>query len=179
MHRPLPRFERRCVAAGLLVALLAACAAVPQGVPAPLQPGGSSSPALTLAARGVQVYECRSAGTAAAPAWAFVAPEAELLDAQGRLAGHHGAGPFWQLRDGSRIAGSVAARADAPEPGAIPWLLLTARAESAPGALAAVTHVQRINTRGGVAPATGCSPATLGAQARVAYRADYRFLVAR
>lgn len=179
MHRALLRFEQRCIAAGLLVALLAACAAAPQAVPAALQPAGHGTPALTLAARGVQIYECRAGAANAGPAWAFVAPDAELLDAQGRLAGHHGAGPSWQLRDGSRITGSVAARAEAAEPGAIPWLLLTARADPAPGALAPVTHVQRINTHGGQAPGSGCSASTLGTQTRVAYTADYRFLVAR
>ncbi|MFZ5551452.1 MAG: DUF3455 domain-containing protein [Pseudomonadota bacterium] len=123
--------------------------------------------ALTLAARGVQVYECRD------QAWAFVAPEAVLLDAQGRQIGTHGAGPHWQLGDGSRLQGRVTARAEAPGQHHIPWLLLAAQAGSAaPGALAGVSHIQRLNTWGGLAPAGACVNQQ---SVRVAYTADYLF----
>ena len=67
---------------------------------------------MTLAAHGVQVYECSDASSAA-PAWTFIAPDADLFDANSRRIGKHGAGPTWQHEDGSRFVGAVRARADA------------------------------------------------------------------
>jgi hypothetical protein len=126
----------------------------------------------------VQVYECRAAGAGAPPGWVFVAPEAELFDVRDRRVGEHGAGPFWAAADGSRIVGTVVARADAPKAGAIPWLLLRTRSSGGGGRFSAVSHVQRIHTEGGAAPARGCDAAAhLGRQARVPYRADYRLFV--
>ena len=66
------------------------------------------------------------------------------------------------------------ARADAPVAGAIPWLLLRTRSTGGPGAFERVTSIQRLNTEAGAAPASGCTPGSIGAQARVPYRADYR-----
>ena len=40
---------------------------------------------------------------------------------------------------------------------------------------AGVTSIQRVNTDGGAAPTRGCGPDNVGAEARVAYRADYYF----
>jgi hypothetical protein len=105
----------------------------------------------------------------------FVAPEAELLDPQGRVIGKHGAGPYWEAMDGSRITGTVKARADAPEAGAIPWLLLVTKPNGQQGRFSNVSSVQRIHTMGGAAPAGGCNRGTAGTPARVAYTADYRF----
>ena len=66
------------------------------------------------------------------------------------------------------------------EAGAIPWLLLTVvGAEYGPegGAfLTQASHIQRLNTSGGVAPSTGCSqPVEIGAVTLVPYSADYVF----
>jgi Protein of unknown function (DUF3455) len=132
-----------------------------------LAPDPAEQRVFTLAARGVQIYECR------AGAWTFVAPEAELFDADGRSAGRHGAGPFWQARDGSRIVGAVKRRAEAPQPGAIPWLLLVAHGRSRSGLFGEVSSIQRVNTRGGRAPEGAC--ASGGQVLRVPYTADYHF----
>ncbi len=148
-------------------------APTPAPIPVALVPEGKPPRVLTLAARGVQIYECRAGGSGAE--WAFVAPEAELLDAQGRRAGSHGAGPFWQAGDGSRIVGTLSARQNAPAAGAIPWLLLQARSTGGAGVFSRIGHVQRVNTEGGVAPADGCTLQTLGQTVRVPYRADYHF----
>ena len=132
----------------------------------------------SLAARGVQVYECRV--DAAAPGgarWVFVAPQAELFDRTGRLVGTHFAGPQWQAADGSRIAGELQARADAPQADAIPWLLLSAKSVGADGRFARVTSVQRVNTRGGQAPRRACDAAAAGETERVPYTADYLLYV--
>jgi hypothetical protein len=167
--------------------VLAACAS--GGAPAPaasaadvpplLKPADTEVQAFSFAARGVQIYQCKSAA-GAAPAWAFVAPEAELFDASGTKAGTHGAGPFWQHLDGSKVIGTLRQRADAPASGDIPWLLLGAKSVGGPGTLAMVTSVQRIHTRGGVAPSQGCAGSgDLGAEARVPYTADYVFFLGR
>jgi hypothetical protein len=104
--------------------------------------------------------------------WSLKAPEAELIDAQGRLFAKHYAGPTWEAPDGSKIVGKVLANEPAPKAGAIPWLLL-ATESSESGVLAGVRFVQRVNTSGGVGP-TGACP-TIGAEQRVEYTADYIF----
>lgn len=156
----------------LLPLLLAACAATPlAAVPDALAPGHDEQLALTVAARGVQVYECRPGPAGGVPKWTFVAPEAELFDAQGRTVGSHGAGPHWLADDGSRLQGAVKARADAPRADDIPWLLLGTTASGPQGRFSGVTSIQRINTVGGAAPAGGCEAEHV---ARVPYTADYR-----
>ena len=107
--------------------LTAACASTPLVVPDALRPATNESLATTVGARGVQIYECRARKDGGGHEWAFVAPDADLLDAQGKTIGRHGAGPYWQATDGSRVVGTVKARAEAPESGSIPWLLLTTK----------------------------------------------------
>ena len=160
---------------------LAACATQPpMQVPAMLAPKADETLAMTVAAKGVQIYECRSKKEAGAGyEWAFVAPEAELLDVGGRSVGSHGAGPYWQASDGSKVIGNLKARADAPAASAIPWLLLEATTAGPEGAFSKVTSIQRVNTAGGLAPAAGCTPGTAGATARIPYTADYRLYVGR
>ena len=154
----------------LALIALAACSTAPQpaavAVPESLKPAAGEL-AMIVAAKGVQIYECRNGQ------WAFVAPEAELFDASGKRIGRHYAGPHWEAADGSKVAGNAKARADAPEAGAIPWLLLDAKSVGSEGSFSKVTSIQRVATHGGVAPAGGCAPA--GAQARVGYTADYYF----
>ena len=165
-------FRITLVSAAVCAAVLSACASAP-AVPAALVPAGES-PVARVAARGVQIYECRAkAGSAAGAEWAFVAPDAELYDAAGRPVGKHYAGPHWEDADGSKVVGSVKARADAPVAGAVPWLLLNVRSVGGAGRFAKVTSVQRINTVGGIAPAAGCDTRSIGASARVPYTADY------
>jgi hypothetical protein len=172
--------ERAAYPAGAVASLLAFALAACAGAPIldALQPDPGDELALVLPAEGVQVYECR-VGPDARAAWAFVAPEAELFDLRGRKVGRHGAGPSWESDDGSRVVGTVKQRADAPEAGAIPWLLLGTRSAGTSGVFAGVTGIQRIHTRGGVAPSTGCDAASAGATARVRYIAEYRFFKRR
>lgn len=163
--------------------LAAACASAPPvEVPQALRPAANETLAITVPAKGVQVYECRARKDGTGFEWVFVAPDAELFDTHGRLIGRHGAGPYWQAHDGSRIVGTVKSRADAPNsdanPGAIPWLLLFTKSTGPDGAFSQVTSIQRVNTVGGVAPATPCTQDISGASARVDYTADYRFFVA-
>ena len=168
--------QRNCgtiLLAALVSGMVAGCAV--RGV----EPSANEMPLMRVAAHGVQIYECRAAPGAAAAAWAFVAPEADLFDGEGRLIGRHGAGPFWRHEDGSGFVGTVLSRAEAPRAHAIPWLLLSARTEGTEGAFGRVSSVQRLNTVGGMAPGTGCAASTLGQRVRMAYRADYVMFVPR
>jgi hypothetical protein len=128
--------------------------------------------ALQLEASGVQVYTCTA--TPAGAAWVFTAPEAALSGPGGAPAGKHYAGPTWEALDGSRVVGAKVAGA-APDATAIPWLLLRATTTGGAGKLSKVSFIQRVATRGGLAPAGGCDPARLGAVARIAYTATYCF----
>ncbi len=156
--------------------LLAACSSAvhaPVAVTA-IAPPPDVAPLMTLAAAGVQVYECRPRAGDGAAAWAFVAPEAELFDAAGRSVGTHGAGPHWQAHDGSRLHGRIRARARVDTAGGgLPWLLLDAEASGPTGAFSGVSAIQRVRTVGGVAPAEGCRHDTAGTTVRVPYTADY------
>jgi hypothetical protein len=163
----------------LVIALVTWANSPPATVPAQLEPGPSEAPAMTVAAKGVQIYECRNRKDAAGYEWVFVAPEAELFDARGQMVGRHGAGPSWEASDGSKIVGTVRERVDAPIAGAIPWLLLATRSVGPEGSFSKVTSVQRVNTVGGVAPKADCNADTIGTMARIAYTADYRFFTVR
>lgn len=173
------RLTRFASVAVAVPAVMAACAASRPTPPVVAIPASLAAPAgetllRTLDANGVQIYECRAkAGDPAATEWAFVAPEAQLFDGNGLRVGKHYAGPTWESDDGSKVVGAVMAKADAPEAGAIPWLLLATHSTGGGGAFAGVTSVQRVATSGGVAPSTGCTAATLGQKASVPYKAQY------
>jgi hypothetical protein len=160
-----------------LPVLLAACASAPTttqsvAVPDNLRRASGEAPVAVMAAKGVQIYECRAKkDQPSAVEWAFVAPEAELFDRQGKPVGKHYAGPHWESTDGSKIVGSVKARADAPQAGAIPWLLLATTSAGPNGAFSKTTSIQRVATAGGAAPSDGCTTATIGKTARVGYTA--------
>lgn len=165
----------------LLVGACATQAPVPAAptVPVELRPAATETVQRTVHARGVQIYECRAKkDDALATEWAFVAPEADLFDATGSRVGKHYAGPHWEALDGSKVIGSLKARAAAPQAGTIPWLLLATQSDGPNGAFAPVTSIQRIQTAGGAAPAgTGCTRDTLGRIARIDYTADYVLFV--
>ncbi len=156
--------------------VLAACATAPRpiDVPANLKPAANETLSLIVPAKGVQIYQCR-VGKDGTAQWTFVAPEAALFDARGNTIGDHGAGPYWQATDGSRIVGTLQQRADAPGPAAIPWLLLSTKSNGRDGVFSNVSSVQRVNTVGGLAPAQGCTVDAAGKSARVQYTADYYF----
>jgi hypothetical protein len=126
---------------------------------------------LRVQASGVQIYACAQ-GANGELSWTLKAPEADLKDGQGNVVGSHFGGPTWKHRDGSEITARLVARVEAPEPQAIPWLLLTVTGHSGDGAFSRVTTVQRIHTSGGRAPATPCAG---NAEVRVPYAAEYCF----
>lgn len=147
-----------------------------EDIPANLAPPASSVLLFELGARGVQIYACEAKpDDATAFVWTFKAPEAELLNGRGEVVVRHFAGPTWQGQDGSAVVGAVLERADAPNPGAIPWLLLEAKEHAGSGAFSTITHIQRLDTVGGVAPTEGCDAAHAGEEVRASYEATYAF----
>jgi len=147
---------------------------------------------------GTQNFICLSTKNKQDAEWRFTGPQATLFIADGNgvaqqatthfLSSNPGESglprPTWQdSADTSAVWGRVvASSADAAyvAPGAIPWLLLQAAGAqlgpSGGAAMAQTTFIQRLNTTGGLAPATGCSGADdLGRVALVPYTADYFF----
>jgi hypothetical protein len=115
---------------------------------------------------GVQIY--RWTGTS----WAFVAPEAVLFDNDGNVVAIHYAGPTWESSSGSFVVGARVAGVTVDK-SAIPWLLLAGVSSGGPGVLDGTTFIQRVNTVGGLAPAT--PGVNVGDIARVYYEAEYFF----
>ena len=156
----------------------AATSAAP--LPAGLEVPAGQVPALVLAARGVQIYECRPvSGQPGKFEWVFIAPEADLFDAEGQKVGRHYAGPTWELKDGDKVVGRLKAKADAPDGKGIPWLLLEAASSNGGGIMGSVASIQRVDTVGGKPPATGAVPSAAGHQVRVPYAATYKFYIAK
>jgi len=166
------------LALGLLA--LVACASGPKiiapNVPAALQPPAGQVAYIEALATGVQIYECVAKPDAPdGYAWAFRAPEAALMDRSVQPLGKHFAGPTWQAPDGSAVVGEVVARDPGPDPGAIPWLLLSAKSTSGSGLFSATKSIQRVQTAGGTMPAWACGASNTGEVARVPYTATYYF----
>ena len=101
------------------------------------------------------------------------APEAVLFDADRDIVGIHYAGPTWESESGSKVVGARVASAPSVSANSIPQLLLKAVSAEGPGIFARTTYIQRVNTRGGTAPAAPGD--TIGQEARVAYTAEYFF----
>ncbi|MGZ5175543.1 MAG: DUF3455 domain-containing protein [Burkholderiales bacterium] len=177
------RFENAlsCATAASVAALLAACASptpIAPEVPQSLRVPDRLTVSHEVPATGVQIYECLA--SKADPTrfeWVFKAPEAELFDTAGHRIGKHYGGPTWEANDGSKVVGDVKGRDDGPDSNAIPWLLLVAKSTSGPGAFGQIQSIQRINTVGGKAPASGCAEVQAGKEARVPYKATYYFYV--
>jgi hypothetical protein len=174
------------------VALLAACATprsalppasgsastAPAPVPAPslgffskIKAPSTHEPTLQLASRGVQIFRCekRDGG----PVWVFRQPQADLLEPGGKTVGKHGANFSFEHDDGSRLVSTIAAYDEASKPTDLRWLLLTTRSFGK-GALENVTHVQRVNTSGGMPPAR-CDASQLNQLLRVDFSSDFVF----
>lgn len=143
-------------------------------VPDLIKPPAGEELVLVAHAKGFQIYVCGT-GAAGEPTWVLKAPEAFLYDDQGDVLGKHFGGPTWKHTDGSEICAKLAAKVDAPDAGAIPWLLLTVTDHSGNGAFSRVTTIQRIHTVGGLAPTSGCSGENLEKEFKSSYTADYYF----
>jgi hypothetical protein len=165
---PLKRVTFSAVATGLIT-----LAAIAQQVPASLRPPENQRLYLQLHAKGDQIYTCKVDGTQFA--WALRAPDAQLFDKADKAFGKHFAGPTWEAIDGSRVTGKAVANAPSPDPDSIAWLLVNVVSHEGNGVLSRAASIQRINTKGGKAPGTGCDAGKVGQEVRSAYSADYLF----
>jgi hypothetical protein len=129
--------------------------------------------AIELHGVGAHLYTCEA--SPGGFAWRFKAPDARLIDGAGKEFGHHFAGPSWRAQDGSTVVGEVIASNPAPQSGSIPWLLLRAKSHAGDGVFASVGFIARIQTHGGVAPASGCDADHAGKEMGVPYDAIYVF----
>jgi hypothetical protein len=144
-----------------------------QQVPKQIQPPAKEQLLLQVHAKGDQVYTCKS--DAGQFTWTLKAPDAQLFDKDGKPFGKHFAGPSWEASDGSRVTGKAAANAPSPDADSIPWLLVNIVSHDGSGVLSSATTIQRLNTKGGKAPASGCDASHVGQEVRVPYSADYFF----
>src|SRR6202022_4057694 len=142
------------LAAGATAVIFVGALAGAQQVPEALKTPDNERMVLQAHAKGDQIYSCKVDGGQGA--WMLKAPEAQLFDKDGKAFGEHFAGPSWEASDGSRVVGKAAANAPSPDGDSIPWLLVKGVSPEGTGVMAAVTSIQRINTKGGKAPASGC-----------------------
>ena len=175
----------------------------PPPVPTNIQVPAGNKLFLVGHAVGTQNYICVPSG--AGVRFVLFTPEATLFDEDGEQLITHYFGPnpdeantdpkvisdhtiraAWQdSRDSSTVWGKVnpghsSSDPNYVEPGAIPWLLVTIVGDqdgpTGGDRLSGTTFIQRLNTHGGVAPATGCtSLGDLGNMAFVPYTTDYYF----
>lgn len=191
-----PRFKL-----SVFMALMVALALTPSrpafAISAPAVPSDIVVPAgnrvfLVGHAGGTQNYICLPSGSGFA--WTLFGPQATLFDDRDAQIVTHFASPnpdeggttrpTWQSSlDTSAVwARAIATSTDADfvAPGAIPWLKLEIvgreKGPTGGGLLFNTTYIQRVNTAGGPAPATGCdTAANVGARTFVPYTADYFF----
>lgn len=178
----------------------------PPLVPANIQVPAGNKAFLVGHAVGTQNYVCLpSTSSASGVAYVLFTPEATLFNNKFKEVTTHffspnpfesntnpavvAAGPIraaWQhSRDTSTVWGQVKPGNSSADPafvkqGAIAWLLVTkVGVQDGPtggNTLTKTTFIQRLNTSGGLAPATGCiSSMDVGNQAFVPYTADYFF----
>ena len=149
-------------------------------------------PFLQTRAYGTQNYVCSyKPAPATGVAWKLFGPQAALYTANAPMQiATHFLSPnpeengtpratWMHSHDGSAVWAVAAQQAPSPV-GSINWLLLrkvgTAEGPIGGSLLAQTTFIHRLNTEGGVAPATGCEDVSkLGATVLVPYSTDYIF----
>lgn len=167
----------------LACATLAACAGTmpsrpydQAALPPTVQVPAGHRVALETVGQGQITYECRAKANAPTESeWVFVGPDARLVDRGGKMLGRYWGPPAtWEHSDGSRLTATQVAVAPAAA-GSIPLQLVKANPAMGSGAMTGVTYIQRVATRGGVAPAIPCAAGNRGAKEIVQYQADYIF----
>jgi hypothetical protein len=171
-------------------------AVTPPPVPANIEAPAGNTAFLVGHALGTQNYVCLPTGPGFA--WTLFTPQATLFDgSRGQIITHFfSPNPrengtiraTWEdSLDTSTVWGLVPPDGSSSDPafvapGAIPWLLVRVvgalNGPTGGDRLTATTFIQRLNTVGGVAPATGCARSRdVGNKAFVPYAADYFFYV--
>jgi Protein of unknown function (DUF3455) len=164
-------------------AVLSACAGQPMAtpfmqdsLPAAVQVPNGHRVVMETVGSGEITYECRAkAAMASEFEWVFVGPQAVLKNRMGTAVGkYYGPPATWEAMDGSKLTATQLAVAPAGA-GNIPLQLVKANPAMGMGAMSGVSHIQRVATRGGVAPAMPCASGNAGQKQLVAYQADYVF----
>ena len=162
----------------------------PPPVPADIQVDASSEAFLLGRGVGTQNYVCQPSTSLGRVAWTLFTPQATLFsDLDEQLTTHFfSPNPVeggivrvtWEdSRDTSIVWGLVIGSA-VVTPDAIPWLLVqkagTQVGPTGGATLSQTTFIQRVNTTGGLAPATGCDQLKdVGRKRFVPYTANYFF----
>jgi hypothetical protein len=157
----------------LLWVMLQGAAYAEVSIPEQIKVPAGYNPVLTVHAKGDQIYQCSV--NKGEYAWETKAPDAKLFDAQGNIVGNHSAGPLWEYKEGSRVVGRVIKKVGRASGKAISWLLVEVISHKGDGLFTNVSFINRINTHGGLPPASGCDANHLGGEKRIAYTADYIF----
>ena len=161
-----------CSGMGMMTAPRFAQDALPDAVKVPT----GHQVAMETVGVGEITYECRAkAAMAGEFEWVFVGPKAVLNDRSGKAVGKYFGPPAtWESNDGSKLTGAQVSVAPAGA-GNIPLQLVKGNAAMGAGAMTGVAYIQRVATRGGVAPAMPCGAAAVGQRQIVNYQADYIF----
>jgi len=174
----------RTAIATAAVSLIAACGSMSPmmpsysqaALPAAVQVPAGNKVSMETVGVGDITYECRAkTGAAGQYEWVFVGPDAKLMDRSGKQVGkYYGPPATWEAMDGSRL--TAVQEAVAPHmTGNIPLQLVKGNPAMGSGAMQGVTYIQRVDTRGGVAPAAPCAAGNMSAKQIVKYQADYIF----
>jgi hypothetical protein len=123
-------------------------------------------------AKGVQIYKWNLV----TQTWDLVGPQAGLFAEENHFGeiGSHYVGPTWESKSGSKVeARRVQGTGCTPDPTAVAWLLLAKIRTDGAGIFSKVTYIQRVNTVGGLPPAT---PGTVDGEIKESpYTAEYYF----
>ncbi|MGQ2978483.1 MAG: DUF3455 domain-containing protein [Polaromonas sp.] len=176
----------RTAIATAAVSLIAACGSMSPmkpgysqaGLPAAVQVPAGNKVALETVGVGEITYQCSAKKDIAGQyEWVFVGPDARLLDRSGKQVGkYYGPPATWEAMDGSKLtAVQLAVAPNTGMAGSIPLQLVKGNPAMGSGAMQGVTYIQRVDTRGGVAPAMPCAAGNLNAKQIVKYQADYIF----
>ncbi|MDP9076788.1 MAG: DUF3455 domain-containing protein [Bacteroidota bacterium] len=173
----------RTILSLLLVVGGLTCFAQTREVPDSLKVPGDCSLIMHANAKGVQVYICtQDPRDTSHYVWTFLEPRASLyaaIDTRQLIGKHYlnpAKKPTWESTDGSTISGAKLQQADSPDSLAIPWLLLKGITPGGTGKLTPVAFIQRINTKGGKAPATA-NRQQKGQLLEQPYTAEYLFYI--
>lgn len=199
LNQSMPRNARRVAGVtALALAFTLALSSVshaqtvtPPAVPAGLEVLAPNEAFLIAHAFGSQNYECQPSTSLGRVAWTLFTPQATLFGESSNQLITHFNSPnpdegnvairaTWQnSTDSSRIWAKATGVATV-DPTAIPWVRLEVvgarRGPTGGDLLSESTFVQRVNTKGGLAPTTGCDQLNdAGRKAFVPYTADYVF----
>ena len=162
------------------VAVLSACASPMlmsvdnAALPEPVRVPAGQKMMMVATGVGDITYEREKKDMAGRYEWAFVGPVATLYAKDRKAVGKYYAGPTWEASDGSKVTGKQVAVAPGGT-GNIPLQLVKAEPAMGAGAMTGVNYIQRLNTKGGVAPVAACDAGAKGKRQTVAYEADYAF----